>query len=173
MNLDITTPPHVRRQVCAEGAARWRHAVPGAPHGARSAIGLRRGGALVGVAVLGRPVARALDDGETAEVTRLCVIEGARHASSQLLGAAARLAGALGYRKVITYTLVDEGGASLRGAGWRLAAESPGGKWSRGARPRSDFHPTGPKIRWERQLRNTEGPPSGEPSADPSSQAGV
>ncbi|HCF7141404.1 TPA: hypothetical protein NIJ13_006529, partial [Pseudomonas aeruginosa] len=72
-----------------------------------------------GVAIVGRPVARHLDDGWTLEVTRLCT-DGAPNACSKLYGAAWKVARALGYIRLITYTLSDEGGASLRAAGWRL-----------------------------------------------------
>ncbi|HEP9051874.1 TPA: hypothetical protein VDU98_001259, partial [Pseudomonas aeruginosa] len=69
-----------------------------------------------GVAIVGRPVARHLDDGWTLEVTRLCT-DGAHNACSKLYGAAWKVARALGYIRLITYTLSDEGGASLRAAG--------------------------------------------------------
>lgn len=53
----------------------------------------------------------------------------------------------LGYRRLGTYTLPEEGGASLRAAGWRLIGEAGGGSWD--ARPRVDKHPTQVKLRWE------------------------
>lgn len=83
-------------------------------------------GALRGVAVVGRPVARMLQDGLTCEVTRLCT-DGARNACSLLYGAAWRAARAIGYRRIVTYTLPSEGGASLRALGWRLVGEAGGG----------------------------------------------
>lgn len=111
------------------------------------------GGGLVGVLVVGRPKSRRLQDGFTAEVTRLCVLPGlpaARHAASYLLGAAKRAAAHLGYRRLVTYTLAAEGGASLRAAGWKLCAtDTGGGSWSRDGRPRVDTHPLQAKLRWE------------------------
>jgi hypothetical protein len=101
-----------------------------------------------GVAVVGRPVARHLQDGWTAEVIRLCS-DGTRNACSFLYGAAWRAARALGYLRLVTYTLPEEGGASLRAAGWRLIGEAGGGSWSRKERPRVDKHPTQSKLRWE------------------------
>lgn len=101
-----------------------------------------------GVAIVGRPVARMLDDGWTAEVTRCCT-DGARNAASMLYRAAWRAVRALGYRKLITYTLPEEGGASLRGAGWRLIGAAGGGSWSCPSRPRVDTHPLQKKLRWE------------------------
>ena len=93
---------------------------------------------LVGVAVIGRPVARLLDDGHTLEVTRVAT-DGSRNACSKLYAAAWTAAKALGYRRLITYTADDEPGSSLRAAGWRVVAQrppSPG--WSRPSRPRGD-----------------------------------
>jgi hypothetical protein len=105
-------------------------------------------GKVRGVAMVGRPVARALDDGWTLEVTRVAT-DGARNACSMLYGAAWRAARALGFRKLVTYTLPEEGGASLRAAGWRVVAEAGGGSWSCPSRPRVDKHPLQRKLRWE------------------------
>ena len=102
-----------------------------------------------GVAIVGRPVARHLDDGWVLEVNRTCT-DGARNANSMLYGAAWRAARALGYRKLITYTLPEEGGASLRAAGWRCLGKAGGGKWSCPSRPRLDLHPTQEKLKWWR-----------------------
>ena len=104
---------------------------------------------VVGVAIIGRPVSRMRDDGTTLEVTRLCT-NGTKNACSFLYGAAARAAFALGYLRIGTYTLPDEGGASLRGAGWKLIGERGGGSWSRENRPRIDTAPTQGKLLWER-----------------------
>jgi hypothetical protein len=90
-----------------------------------------------------------LMDGWTAEVTRVAT-DGTRNACSILYGAAWRAARALGYRKLVTYTLPEEGGASLRGAGWTVIGEAGGGSWSRKDRPRIDTHPTQAKLRWEK-----------------------
>jgi hypothetical protein len=104
--------------------------------------------AIRGVAVIGRPVARGLQDGCTAEVTRVAT-DGAPNACSMLYGAAWRAVRALGYRKLVTYTLASESGTSLRAAGWRVVAEVRGRSWSCVSRPRVDSHPTVPKLRWE------------------------
>jgi len=103
---------------------------------------------VVGVAVVGRPVARMASDGWTAEVTRVAT-DGTRNACSMLYGACWRAARALGWRKLITYTLPEEGGSSLRGSGARLLGEAGGGTWSREKRPRVDMHPTQVKMKWE------------------------
>ena len=104
---------------------------------------------LCGAAVVGRPVSRLLCDGFSAEVRRVAVADGAKNACSMLYGAAWRAARALGYLRLLTYTLPAEGGASLRGAGWRLVGECGGGAWARNGRPRKDDHPQQAKIRWE------------------------
>lgn len=106
-------------------------------------------GAVRGVAIVGRPVARMLDDGWTAEVTRCCT-DGARNACSMLYGAAWRAVRALGYRRLVTYTLPDEGGSSMRAAGFRLVGAAGGGSWNCPSRPRVDTHPLQEKLRWER-----------------------
>lgn len=107
-------------------------------------------GSVRGVAIVGRPVARMADDGLTLEVNRVAT-DGCPNACSALYGAARRAAFALGYRRLVTYTLPSESGASLRGAGWRLIGEAGGGSWSRPSRGRIDRHPLQPKLRWEAQ----------------------
>jgi hypothetical protein len=111
-------------------------------------IGAAKDGKIVGVAIVGRPVARMRDDGETAEVTRLCT-DGTRNACSFLYGACSRAAFALGFKRIGTYILASEPGTSLTGAGWRMVGETGGGSWSRGDRPRVDKHPTEPKLLFE------------------------
>ncbi len=103
---------------------------------------------VVGVCIVGRPVSRHLDTGWTLEVTRCCT-DGTRNACSMLYGAAWRVAKNLGYKKLITYTLPDEGGASLRGAGWKCIGEAGGGNWNTKARPRVDSDHQQMKLRWE------------------------
>lgn len=121
------------------------------PHTYLFAVAVAENDDIVGVAIVGRPVARMLQDGWTAEVVRLCTL-GARNACSMLYGAAWRACRALGYRRLVTYILQTETGTSLRAAGWRLVGETKGGSWSRSNRPRVDRHPTQGKLRWERTL---------------------
>jgi hypothetical protein len=105
---------------------------------------------ICGVAIVGRPVARGNDDGWTLEVNRCCT-DGTRNACSILYGAAWRAVRAMGYRRLITYTLADEGGASVRAAGWRLVGSRGGGNWNTPARPRIDtvLELQGQKLLWE------------------------
>lgn len=102
----------------------------------------------VGVAIVGRPVARMLQDGYTAEVLRLCT-DGTPNACSKLYSTAAKVCRTLGYKRIITYILSSEDGASLKASGWVNKGEAGGGSWSREDRPRTDKHPTERKVRWE------------------------
>lgn len=110
-----------------------------APTGHKFSIGVARDGEIVGVAMVGRPVARSFDDGWTLEVNRTCTKGAPQNANSMLYGAAWRAAKALGYHRLITYTLASESGASLRAAGWRVVAErKPRKGWNMPGRPRID-----------------------------------
>jgi len=118
------------------------------PQGCRFVIGVNDGEKVVGVIVVGRPVARNLDDTWTAEVTR-CATDGTPHAASMLYAAAWRAARAMGYRRLISYTLASEAGTCLKAAGWKIVGQVRGGSWSRPSRPRVDTHPLQDKILWE------------------------
>lgn len=117
------------------------------------AVGASDGERLVGVAIVSRPVARALDDGQTAEVTRCCVLDDAPKGSCSFLYSRCwQDARALGWRRMLTYTLQSESGASLRGAGWRVVAElrpNKPGMWQ--TRPGREWQPVvgQAKFRWE------------------------
>jgi hypothetical protein len=147
-SVTLTIVPLTFRQACAFIAAHHRHHPP--PRGMKFALGVAAHGALVGVATVGRPVARLLDDGWTAEITRTCTL-GTRNANSMLLGAAWRAARAMGYRTVITYTQLGESGASLRAAGFTRAAHLPSRRgWDTPSRPRAvSAEDHIPRIRWE------------------------
>lgn len=93
--------------------------------GHKWSLGAYKNGELCGVAIVGRPTGRRLDDGKTLEVTRLCT-DGTRNACSFLYAAAARRARREGYAKIITFILQSEPGTSLRAAGWKLEAEKAG-----------------------------------------------
>ena len=125
-----------------------RHHRP--PVGHLFSIGLTDGREVVGCVIVGRPVARHLDDGWTAEVTRCCIRDGIANGASKLYAAAWRAARAMGYRRLITYTRAVEPGTSLRAAGWRTVhqtRERPNG-WNMPGRPRVVQH-TGAKTLWE------------------------
>ncbi len=115
-------------------------------------VGAEINGNLVGVAQVGRPVSRMLDDGHTLEVVRLCT-DGTKDVCSFLYSRCARVAKELGYNKIITYILESESGASLRAAGWTEAAVTSGGSWNRPNRTRNTTAPTCKKRRYERSLK--------------------
>lgn len=123
-----------------------RHHTP--PVGHKFSLAAMAGEELVGVAIVGRPVARRRDDGRTLEITRLCTA-GHRNACSFLYGAAARATFALGYSRLGTYILKSEPGTSLKAAGWKLIGETPGRSWSVPSRPRIDNHPLEQRELWE------------------------
>ena len=110
-----------------------RHHKPTRGH--KFSIGVSEDGALVGVAVCGRPVARRLDDGYTLEVNRLCT-DGTPNACSILYAAAYRAARAMGYNKVITYILDTENGSSLKAAGYVCEGKAGGLKWNGAKAPK-------------------------------------
>ncbi len=116
--------------------------------GHKFSIAVSEGEDVRGVAIVGRPVARRLDDGWTLEVNRVAT-DGAHNACSMLYGAAWRACKAMGYKKLITYTLPSEGGASLRAAGWRLIGQAGGGNWNVKCRPRVDSDHQQYKLKWE------------------------
>lgn len=124
-----------------------RHHKPVVGH--KFSIGATVDGILIGVAIVGRPVSRMRDDGLTLEITRLCT-DGTKNSCSFLYGAAIREA--LGYRRIGTYTLPSEGGASLKASNWEFVGERGGGSWSRSSRLRSDDAPTEVKHFWEKVL---------------------
>lgn len=156
LRLVPLTLTEIRRYV----AEHHRHNRP--PLGWRFGVGVvDESGALVGVGVAGQPVSRRLDDGLTVEITRVCT-DGHRNANSRLYGALCRAAAALGYQRVITYTLQSESGSSLRAAGFTCDGEAgarPGQTHWSPSRPRRERDlfgksetPNDPKLRWSRQV---------------------
>ena len=127
-----------------------RHNKPTA--GGKFAIGASNGNRLVGVAIVGLPIARLLMDGVTGEVTRCCVLDDApKGTCSFLYSRCWRAWSAMGGKKLVTYTLQTEPGASLRGAGWKIVGETPGHSKGWTNRPGREWQAvTGQaKFRWE------------------------
>lgn len=127
-------------------ARNHRHHKPVVGH--KFSIAAARGDEIVGVAIVGRPVSRHLDDGWTLEVTRLCT-DGTRNACSMLYAAAWRAARAMGYKRLITYILESEPGTSLKAAGWKCIGKAGGLRWTGKRRPEVDLYPAQMKLRWE------------------------
>ncbi len=126
-----------------------RHHKPSRGH--KFSIGCSENGRLVGVAIVGRPVSRYLDNGTTIEVNRLCT-DGTKNACSFLYAAAARAAKAMGYTKIITYILESESGVSLKAAGWKCAGLAGGMQWTGERCPPVPLYPQEMKYRYEKLL---------------------
>lgn len=124
-----------------------RHHPPSRGH--MWSTGVHDGDRLCGVAVIGRPVSRVLQEAGDIEVLRVCT-DGTPNACSALYGAAARQAVAHGWKRsqLLTYILNTEPGTSLRAAGWLFDGLTDGGEWDRPSRSRKANAPTVPKQRW-------------------------
>lgn len=149
MSLDIV--PMTLREANAFVAQYHRHHGPTVGH--KFSIGCTDGEKIVGVAIVGRPVSRYLDDGWTLEVNRLCT-DGTHNACSMLYAAAWRAARAMGYHKLVTYILQSETGTSLKAAGWKCVGEAGGLRWNGKCRPTVDLYPAQMKMRFEKEINN-------------------
>lgn len=109
----LTIVPISFAEACEFVRVHHRHHKPPTGHKFSVAV-VDEVGDVRGVACIGRPVARRLDDGWTLEVNRVAT-DGYKNACSALYGAAWRATRALGYRKLITYTLAEEGGGEPAG----------------------------------------------------------
>lgn len=140
-------------QVAAKAFVREHHRHSRPPVGCITQTSVRSGGELVGVAILGRPVARGNQDGWTAEVLRVCVVAGAgRNVCTMLYGAVKRIAAALGYRRLVTYTLVSEGGTSVKAAGFERIRLVKGREWDTPSRPRLPGFHVEDRFLWDVRL---------------------
>lgn len=110
-------------------------------------VGALIDGKLVGVAQVGRPVSRNLDDGQTVEVVRLAT-DGTKNVCSFLYARCARASQELGFKRIITYILESEAGTSLEAAGWIYDGITNGGSWDCPSRPRQTKAPTVKKKRY-------------------------
>ena len=132
--------------------------------GHKWSVSVYDGETLCGVAIAGQPIARKLDDGLTIEIRRVCT-DGTRNACSMLYGACCRVAKAMGYKRVITYTLISEPGASLKASGFTDCGEGGGASWNVPSRPRELYeaqtsmfggtaakYPLEKKRRWEKRF---------------------
>lgn len=139
-------------------ARHHRHHKPVVGH--KFSLGASLNGEIIAIAIVGRPVGFRRQDGRTLEITRLCT-DGVKrptgkinrkgeptfiNAASFLTGAATRACFALGYKRIGSYIAKSETGASLKAAGWKVVAETPGRSWSTPSRPRVDTHPLEPRL---------------------------
>ena len=127
-----------------ECVAKWHRHHKRVP-GQLFAVGVMDELGLHGVAIAGRPVAGALDDGLTLEIIRVAT-DGTRNACSKLLGAVRKAARAMGYEVILTYTLPEEGGASLRAAGFRFDGDAGGPSKAWHSRPGRNVQPIGEDV---------------------------
>ncbi|MFK4046384.1 Hypothetical protein HVIM_03893 (plasmid) [Roseomonas mucosa] len=137
---------------------RRHHAHNAAPTAWRYGAAITNGVSLLGVVMVGNPVARGLMGRGTVEVNRLCIRRDvprvlAWNACSQLYGWAAREAEARGFERIVTYTRVDEEGGSLRACGWIREAHVRGRLWNSPMRARTDRASLIDKHRWSRALK--------------------
>lgn len=149
--------PITLREANAFVSRHHRHNQPTIGH--KWSVACYEGKRLCGVAIAGQPVARKLDDGLTLEICRVCT-DGTRNACSILYGACARIAREMGYKRVITYTLLSEPGTSLKASGFTDCGEAGGVSWNMPGRPREieqttlfgteRKYPSEKKRRWEK-----------------------
>lgn len=151
--------PQVARSALVCRPIQWRaarawmrnHKHLSPPAGWLFGVAVYAGDALACVAMLGRPVARRLDNGLTAEVTRVATAkhDPVEHAAGKALAAISRAALALGYTRLVSYTRADEKGTTYRAAGWRPTEITDGGEWSVPSRARRPAEQPCRKVRWE------------------------
>jgi len=153
-NTALQIKPITLREAKAFIRSHHRHHTP--PRGWRFGAAVYEGSRIVGVAIAGNPVARKLSKSPvpTIEITRHCLSTRTPNAASKLYGAIRRAAFALGYKRVVTYTLATESGHSLRVSGFVDDGLTRGGSWDRPSRHRSDPNPTEPKRRWVSTVKN-------------------
>jgi hypothetical protein len=150
MKMQLT--PVYQKEAFAFIKEKHRHHV--APVGSLFQVGVKSNGVMVGVAVVGRVVARKTQQQygkEICEVTRLCT-DGTENACSKLYAACARIAREMGYKKIQTFILKSETGISLKASGWIHESDTPGKSWSVPSRKRDDKHPIEPKEKWSKTL---------------------
>ena len=150
----LTMIPINFRQACQFIRDVHRHHKP--PQGRKFALAVEKDGKVVGVAVVGRPVSRHLDDGRTLEVTRLCT-DGTPNACSKLYSTSWRIAREMGYWRMVTYIVEEESGVSLKASGWKRDGPAGGGNWDKPGRPRKRSDHIGAKWRYSVQLIASHG----------------
>jgi hypothetical protein len=153
LQLESVTPRVVRRFIARH------HAHCSVPVIWRFHQAVFNGSTLLGVAVVGNPVAPALMGRRIVEVNRLCVRRDTPaalrwNAASMLYGWCAREAQRRGWQKIITYTRSDEPGTSLQAAGWERETVVRGRGWHSARRQRSNRNSWIDKIRWSRTFVN-------------------
>jgi hypothetical protein len=133
-------PWRYARRVCEA------HHYLGAPQGHRFSLGVYDGHELLGVMIWGRPVARNLDDGETLEMTRMCLMVQRPNLASQSLGKAVKwIRTNRPERHLISYSDDGHRGTIYAAANWKPTPIAKSGKWRSGIPARAN-------TRWEREI---------------------
>lgn len=148
--LKYKTRPISLREACEFVNTHHRHHV--SPQGHKFSIALYDGDIVIGVIIAGRPVSRFQDNGLTLEVTRCCVKEVYKNGITKLYAAVYRVAQAMGYERIITYTLESEPGVSMKAANFTRIQICKGGSWNSPSRQRVNKHPLEAKYLWELQI---------------------
>tara|TARA_R100001086_G_C11671720_1_gene213103 strand:- start:81 stop:536 length:456 start_codon:yes stop_codon:yes gene_type:complete len=125
--------------------------------GCKFCIGVVLDNEIEAVAIVGRPVARKLDDGFTAEVLRLCTRQNKiKNLCSILYSRSWRIWKLMGGKRIITYTLEKENGASLKASGFKKVSETQAFKKGTGWTTRQgrvwQEIQLQKRIRWEYQI---------------------
>lgn len=150
VKLKYRTKPISLREASQFVNANHRH--HSSPQGHKFSIALYDGDLVIGVIIAGRPVSRNQDDGFTLEVTRCCVRPVYKNGITKLYAAVYRVAQAMGYERIITYTLKSESGTSMKAANFTRKHISKGGSWNSKNRQRENKHPLEAKYLWELQI---------------------
>lgn len=149
--MTLTIKPCTLAQANKLVADLHRHHKPVVGH--RFSLACYADGTLCGVVICGRPVARMVCQETVLEISR-CATNGTKNAISKLYGAVCQAAKAMGFHSVQTYTLPEEGGASLKASGFRFVGEAGGGDWNRGGtsthKNRRTDQPMSTKWKWVR-----------------------
>lgn len=120
----LTIKPISLKNANAYVMANHRH--HGKVQGHKFSLSVWDGDRLCGVAIVGHPQSRRIDNESTLEVLRLCT-DGTYNACSILYARCAKVGKDMGYEKIITYILESEQGTSLKASGWICEAENVGG----------------------------------------------
>ena len=109
---------------------------------------------IIGVAMCGKPIARRLDERYTLEVYRVCIKDPPpKNACSFLYGRCWRIWQSMGGKKILTYTLAEESGSSMKGVGWKKVSKTKPCKVGKGWTTRKNrvWQPVNSqlKFRWE------------------------
>lgn len=85
--------------------------------------------ATIGVVIVGRPISAGMQDGITAEVTRLTLKDGYYGVGSSLLGRAWTACNALGYKRLISYVRSNRSGAVFTAANFAFVRHAFNSPW--------------------------------------------